>query len=192
MRPGSGLMSNLLERATILFCEKPLGTCNTCSDQNNRRLNYETSKIVLLNGVEGARRVDYCSRERRPLRESLDAVRTGPRGKCFDGSTSIAFDAASSDKQWCGLDFGIPKFINQIRYFPRSGNEARAVGGMFQVSTTPDFSGDSVYTMYNVTSQPSAKWYSVPGNVVDAFQYARYLSPNGGWGNIAEVEFYGF
>lgn len=112
------------------------------------------------------------------------------RTKCYDGDTSTAFDAASSNGVWCGLDFGTKKSVYVIKFHPRANQLGRMLGGKFQVSSTADFSSD-VETLYSVDSTPSLQWYTVVAKMATTYQYARYLSPNGGWGNIAEVEFWG-
>ena len=65
------------------------------------------------------------------------------------------------------------------------------VGGIFQGANQADFS-DAV-TLYTVTTQPATGAFtSASITNTAAFRYVRYLSPNGGWGNVAELEFYGY
>ena len=81
--------------------------------------------------------------------------------------------------------------ITQINYCPRSGFESRMVGGIFQGANQAGFS-DAV-TLATVTTQPATGVFT-SASVANAaaFRYVRYLSPNGGWGNVAELEFYGY
>ena len=92
-----------------------------------------------------------------------------------------------------GLDFGagVSNAITQINYCPRSGFESRMVGGIFQGANQTNFS-DAV-TLYTVTTQPATGVFtSASITNTSAFRYVRYLSPNGGYGNVAELQFYGY
>lgn len=114
------------------------------------------------------------------------------RTKCFDGNISTAFDGPTANGVWCGLDFGSAMDIIRLRFYPRAASQLgldRATGGKFQVSSTADFSSD-VVTLYTIPSSPSAAWYEVGFSQIRR-RYARFLSPNDGYGNIAEIEFYG-
>jgi poly(hydroxyalkanoate) depolymerase family esterase len=111
----------------------------------------------------------------------------------FDGNLNTFFDAPSGDGAWAGLDFGtgVSNVITQINYCPRSGFESRMVGGILQGANQANFS-DAV-ALYTVVSQPVAGAFSsVSVTNVTAFRYVRYLSPNGGYGNVAELEYYGY
>jgi hypothetical protein len=91
------------------------------------------------------------------------------------------------------LDFGagVSNVITRIDYCPRSGFEGRMVGGVFQGANLANFSG--AVTFGTVATQPAAGVFT-PVSVTNtgAFRYVRYLSPNGGYGNVAELEFYGY
>jgi endoglucanase len=110
----------------------------------------------------------------------------------FDASLSTFFDAPSGNGDWAGLDFGagVSNVVTQINYCPRSGFESRMVGGVFQGANQSDFS-DAV-TLFTVATQPSSGSFTTV-NITNAtaFRYVRYLSPDGGYGNVAELEFYG-
>jgi glucuronoarabinoxylan endo-1,4-beta-xylanase len=113
--------------------------------------------------------------------------------KVFDNNLSTFFDAPDGNGAWAGLDFGVgvSNVITRIKYCPRTGNESRMVGGIFQGANQADFS-DAV-TLFTVATQPATGVFtSVNVNNASAFRYVRYLSPNGGFGNVAEVEFYGY
>jgi fibronectin type 3 domain-containing protein len=114
----------------------------------------------------------------------------------FDNNLNTFFDGPNSSNGngcWAGLDFGagVSNVITQINYCPRSGFESRMVGGVFQGANQAGFS-DAV-TLYTVGAQPATGVFT-PVNIANttAFRYVRYLSPNGGWGNVAELEFYGY
>jgi hypothetical protein len=65
------------------------------------------------------------------------------------------------------------------------------VGGIFQGANQPNFS-DAV-TLYTVTTTPASGVFT-PASIANTavFRYVRYLSPNGGWGNVAELQFFGY
>ena len=111
----------------------------------------------------------------------------------FDNDLNTFFDASGGNGDWVGLDFGVgvSNVIKQINYCPRSGFESRMVGGIFQGANQASFSG--AVTLYTVTAQPATGAFtSASITNAAAFRYIRYLSPNGGFGNVAELEFYGY
>jgi hypothetical protein len=114
----------------------------------------------------------------------------------FDNNLSTFFDGPNSSNGngcWVGLDFGagVSNIIAQINYCPRSGFESRMVGGLFQGANRLDFS-DAV-TLSTVAVQPATGVFTQGFTTnTSAFRYVRYLSPNGGWGNVAELQFFGY
>ncbi|MEI6078550.1 MAG: glycoside hydrolase family 2 TIM barrel-domain containing protein, partial [Verrucomicrobiota bacterium] len=116
------------------------------------------------------------------------------RELAMDWDLTSYFDAPSSTSGngcWVGLDLGagVSNVISQINYCPRIDTPARMVGGVFQGANKADFS-DAV-TLFTVATQPAtgALTTQTMANAT-AFRYVRYLSPNSGWGNVAEVEYY--
>ena len=111
--------------------------------------------------------------------------------KAFDGNPSTYFDAPTANGTWAGLDLGTPRAITAVAYAPRSGYAGRMVGGAVQASTTPDFSA-AVVTLFTITATPTTgRLTTQPVGVAAAYRYVRYLSPTGGYGNVAEVQFLG-
>lgn len=109
----------------------------------------------------------------------------------FDDAPGTFFDAASGNGQWAGLDLGVPNRITEVRYMPRFSNSGRMVGGQFQGANVADFSA-GVVTLYTVTGNPPEGTFTAQAIAnTNAFRYVRYLSPNSGWGNVAEVQFFG-
>jgi hypothetical protein len=111
----------------------------------------------------------------------------------FDNNLNTFFDAPDpGNGDWAGLDFGagVSNVITKINYCPRAGFEGRMVNGIFQGANQANFS-DAV-TLFSVTTQPAAGVFT-PATVTNTpgFRYVRYLSPNGGYGNVAELQFYG-
>jgi len=115
--------------------------------------------------------------------------------KAFDGNVMTFFNAPNASNgigTWTGLDFGSEKMLAGLRFTPRHGDYGntanRMTGGWFELADNRDFVNAT--TVHTIASAP-------PSNVVTeavfpqpvAARYARYCSPNGGWGNVAEVEF---
>jgi formylglycine-generating enzyme required for sulfatase activity len=74
---------------------------------------------------------------------------------------------------------------DKIRFHPRAGHGARMVGGVFEGSAD----GSLYETLHTVTEIPADGWREVTVNF-DQARYFRYRSPDGGHGNVAEIEFY--
>ena len=113
---------------------------------------------------------------------------TNTRDKVFDGDLGTYFDANASSGAWAGLDLGEARAVTKVKYAPRAGWAGRMVGGKFQGSTTADFSS-GVVDLFTVSAQPASGQLTEQA-VSGTFRYVRYLSPNGGYGNVAEVEFH--
>ncbi|PZF72535.1 discoidin domain-containing protein [Taibaiella soli] len=115
---------------------------------------------------------------------------TSTRDKAFDNNTSTYFDApaGSANGQWVGLDLGTSQNIRYIKFRPRQSFENRMQGGLFQISTDANFTNP--ITVYQIPGSTLSfqDYYiaSVDPNGVPA-RYVRYLSPNNGYGNVAEV-----
>ncbi len=114
------------------------------------------------------------------------------REQVFDGDVTTYFDSPNANGSWAGLDLGVDSasMVTGIRYYPRNGWSARMVGGVFQGANQANFS-DAVTLCTVTVSPPQGSYQLVPITVPRTFRYLRYLSPNGGWGDVAEVKFYG-
>ncbi|WP_291285607.1 Ig-like domain-containing protein [Flavobacterium sp.] len=110
--------------------------------------------------------------------------------KAFDGDLGTTFQASTSNNGYTGLDFGTAKVVKAIRFYPRASRESRMNGGKFQGSNIADFSS-GVVDLYTIPSIPVLKWNEVALSNETAFRYVRYLSPAGGYCNVAEIEFCG-
>ena len=114
------------------------------------------------------------------------------RDKVFDGDVTTFFDSPNGDGSWAGIDLGagVTSKVTALRFYPRNTWSGRMVGGMFQGANQADFS-DAV-TLHTISVTPTEGIYTlVPITGAGSFRYLRYLSPNGGWGNVAEVKFFG-
>ncbi|MDB6112098.1 MAG: hypothetical protein JWR69_3848 [Pedosphaera sp.] len=109
----------------------------------------------------------------------------------MDGSLATYFDGPTGNGVWVGLDLGtnVSKVVSQVRYCPRSGQAARMVGGKFQGANAVDFS--DALDLFTLPAAPTEGVLTTqPASLTNAFRYVRYLSPNNGFGNVAEVMFY--
>jgi hypothetical protein len=111
--------------------------------------------------------------------------------KAFDGNASTFFNGPTANGDWVGLDLGSSKTIKQVSFVPRSGSGSRLVGGKIQISTTANFSS-GLTTVYTITTAPSdgSTTLVTLSSPVTA-RYVRYLAPDGAYGNIAELAFFG-
>jgi fibronectin type 3 domain-containing protein len=110
----------------------------------------------------------------------------------FDGSLKNFFDSPDN-YGWAGLDLGtgVSAVITQVAYCPRPGSNNHMAGGKFQGSDIADFSS-GVVDLFTITAEPpqgvlTMQTISNPS----AIRYVRYISPQGGFGNVAEVQFFG-
>jgi len=110
--------------------------------------------------------------------------------KAFDGDITTCDDDSNTSGGYTGIDLGArATSVVEIRYYPRSNWTNRMVGGRFQCSTTSQTSG---YTdLYKITSAPPLAWSAVEISTSPTCRYLRYLSPDNGLTNVAEIEFWG-
>jgi chitodextrinase len=105
--------------------------------------------------------------------------------KAFDIDTATFVDAAAESGAFTGLDFGSQKNVTSIKYYPRDSWAERMNGGKFQGSND-----NTTWTdVHTITTTPPYAWTTVSVNVT--YRYMRYLSPNNGYCNVAEIEFWG-
>jgi hypothetical protein len=114
--------------------------------------------------------------------------------RVFDGSLRNWYDASNSSGDWAGLDLATTNRITKLGYCPRPGNSGRMTGGRFQGCNLPDFSS-GVVTLFTVpagtadTFPPTMTYQTISDT--NGYRYVRYLGPDNGNCNVAEVEFYG-
>ncbi|KQL32709.1 hypothetical protein AN960_22225 [Bacillus sp. FJAT-25509] len=114
----------------------------------------------------------------------------GEFDKAFDGNINTFYDYSQANGGITGIDLGVGKqsVLKEIRYYPRAGYTGRMVGGKIQGSNTS--STDGFVDLYTITSTPELGWNVTELTGETAYRYIRYVSPNGGYGNVAELEFY--
>jgi hypothetical protein len=104
-------------------------------------------------------------------------------GNAFNNNIHDFVDAAAPDSAYTGIDFNRQVVVDSIRYYPRSSFEYRMTGGKFQGSAD----GINYTDLYTIPAAPLPGW-SVQA-VSGKYQYLRYLSPDGGFCNVAEIAF---
>jgi|GEM_PF-1957216 len=104
-------------------------------------------------------------------------------GNAFDKKLNTFVDAAAANGAYTGLDYQRIVTLDSIRYYPRPNFQYRMTGGQFQGS----LDGINYTTIYTVPTEPILGWTAVPAS--GNYQYLRYLSPNGGYCNVTEIEF---
>lgn len=114
--------------------------------------------------------------------------------KALDGNLNDYFDGPMANGCWVGYDLGEQYTVSSAAFAPRIKNTfsgdfgPRLVGGKIQGGNKVDFSDAT--DLYVVTKSPPAglTTYTLhPNN----YRYVRYLSPNGSYGNISSLEFFG-
>ncbi|MGM9688334.1 MAG: alginate lyase family protein [Alloprevotella sp.] len=114
------------------------------------------------------------------------------REAALDGNVDTFFDAAQADGAWVGyeLEAGSKARLALVKFAPRKGYASRMKGGCFQVAGQADFS--DARTVATITTSPAEGELSQLAVEAETdARYLRYVSPDGGYGNVAEVQFYG-
>jgi hypothetical protein len=119
------------------------------------------------------------------------------REHAFDGDTSTTFDNDATSQPWTGIDLLTPRdrTFTLLRFWPRDGMASRMAGGAFQLSLSSDGTStfDSPATLYTVPAAPAQQaWASAALATNAPCRFFRYLSPSGGFGNVNEIELYGY
>lgn len=113
--------------------------------------------------------------------------------KVYDGNTATFYDSTMATGAYSGIDLGAgnAKTVTKIRFYPRASQLGRMVGAKFQGSNT---SGSSGFTdLYTVTTAPaSAAWVEVTITGTTPYRYLRYIGGTNSYGNVNEVEFWGY
>lgn len=113
------------------------------------------------------------------------------RDKAYDNNILTYYDAdAAHNTAWTGLSLSSDYVVSGIRYFPREGFSDRMVDGKFQGSNTADFSS-GVVDLAVISTEPKYDWNCITVSNTSSFRYVRYISPENGYGNVAEIGFYG-
>ena len=104
------------------------------------------------------------------------------------GCRSTFFDGLNANGSYTEAKLSHAAAISCIRFFPRAQYIAgRYAGGKFVGYTA---SGTSVQ-LATIIDTPSLKWQLLNVSAVTPVGSVRYNSPDGGFGNMAEIEVYG-
>ncbi|MFB7140629.1 CBM35 domain-containing protein [Gottfriedia sp. NPDC056225] len=114
----------------------------------------------------------------------------GEFDKAFDGNINTFYDFSQANGGYTGIDLGSgnQSVVKEIRYYPRAGYTGRMVGGKIQGSNISQTEG--FVDLYTISSTPELGWNVAELSGETAYRYIRYVSPDGGYGNVAELEFY--
>ena len=107
--------------------------------------------------------------------------------RAFDGDTATSSDTKTGNG-WVRVDLGAgnEQAIGSIKFYPRAGFAGRMNGALIQGSND----GTNFVTLYSISGVSDYKWYRVSTNTDMAYRYLRYYTPNSGYANAAELEFY--
>jgi len=112
--------------------------------------------------------------------------------KLYDANIDTFFDGPESsngNNLWSAIDLGTARTITGIRYAPRREFPSRMIpNGLFQAADNTNFTGAVTLNSISV-APPITNMTEVPLASPVSYRYVRYMSPNGGWGNAAEIEF---
>jgi len=110
--------------------------------------------------------------------------------KAFDANTSTYYDCANGSGGYTGIDVGSGKTatVTSIRYYARSGFASRMTNGVFEGSNTQT---SGYTTLATVSTASDTAWTTVTVSGASAYRYLRYRGPDGGYCNVAEIEFHG-
>lgn len=109
--------------------------------------------------------------------------------KVFDGSPDTFYDYEKADG-YAGIDLGAGRTarVAKIRFVPRAGQQRRMVGGKFQGCT--DGPDKGCVDLGTIPWVPMSDWSQLSVENNGRYRWLRYVSPPGGFGNVAEVEFH--
>ena len=108
----------------------------------------------------------------------------------FDNVPVTTIEPGAADGEWVGLDLGTAKQITAVRFMPRTSNAGRMLNGVFQGSNSATFSSGVVELARVNARPPDSMETTLTVTNTGTFRYVRYLSPNGGYANLAELKFY--
>ena len=120
-----------------------------------------------------------------------EMFRGNNRDRVFDGNLSTFLDGPDDNSHWIGLDLGEPREIRRLRFAARPAHEYRMEHGKFQASSTPDFS-NNVIDLLEISERPDRGYIVYDLKSPQTYQYIRYIPPPNSYGNIAELEVWGY
>jgi autotransporter-associated beta strand protein len=130
-----------------------------------------------------------------PLASPLAIISSTARAdnvNAYDNSILTTVEPGGHSGEWIGLDLGAgnAKRLVAIRYVPRATLAGRMVNGVFQGSNTADFSSGVVELARVNSIPPENLETTLLVTEPTAFRYVRYVSPEYGYCNLAELKLY--
>jgi hypothetical protein len=104
----------------------------------------------------------------------------------WDGNVNSFYDYSQSDGGYTQATLSMPAVVGHIEFYPRSDFLDRHVGGKF-VGITSD--GEQV-ALADIGSTPQNGWNGLSVSSSQTLHSVKYESPNGGYGNVAEIKLY--
>jgi hypothetical protein len=199
---GAYTLSGLTPGDYDIFEQIPAGYTQTSPDSGLTAPSSGTPLVVDLSQGENVQGISFINTapSTTPTGELLTGSVIGTSGsynndgntiaKAFDGNLNTYFDGPSANGNWAGLNLGGEYTISGIEYAPRSGYAGRMIGGTFQGSNSSTFAS-GVTNLYTITAAPGAGYNAVSVSNSNSFEYVRYVSPTGSFGDVAEIQFYG-
>lgn len=110
--------------------------------------------------------------------------------KAFDGDAGTFFESNTGNGGFAGLDLGENggAKLTKVKFMPRPGFTGRMNGGKVQGANSLE---GPYTTLLTIRDMPKEGWNELKVTDPRAFRYVRYVSPEGGYANVAELEFYG-
>jgi endoglucanase len=102
------------------------------------------------------------------------------------------WDSPNARGNWVQIDLGSAQTLTQLEFAPCPGFEYRMVGGYFEASNDPTFASTDTTTLYTISSAPSDGLTTITFPFPGSYQFVRYVSPAGSYGNIAEMQLFGY
>lgn len=146
---------------------------------------YSSAQSVTISSATPGSTIRYTTNGTNP---------TSTTGTVYSGAISIAstltlkaiaYQSGSTDSTVTSALYTIGGTTYTSRLFPRSGNASRLIGGKIQGSANNTNWTD----LATVTTATEGQWQTLNTGTTN-YRYWRFLSPDNGWGNVAEVEFY--
>jgi hypothetical protein len=122
---------------------------------------------------------------------SYDGLSSDSYTAVFDGNVNTYLDAPNANGDYVQADLGAQHTLTSISYAPRAGFEYRVVGGYFEASNDPTFAA-GVVTLYTINSTAVDGLTNVSVTATGTYQYVRYVAPGNSFGNIAEMQIFGY
>lgn len=110
----------------------------------------------------------------------------------FDGDLNTYYASYDRSYTWVGLDLGTPHVITRVGWSPRNDGVGpkRMQLGVFEGANSPDFL--DALPLYLIDEQGIIGQMSYADIAMSkGFRYVRYVGPNNGRCNVAELAFYG-